>query len=97
MFARLVMIQTQTGKLDEAVRIYQESIAPLLKARHGFQRALLLTDPARDWLVVFGLWDSEDDLRAADADPAIQAGVVRFRSTFASPPTIEDYAVSAQF
>lgn len=97
MFARLVMIQTQSGKLDEATHIYREGIAPLLKTRRGFQRVLLLTDPTRDRLVIFGLWDSEGDLRAADGDPAIQAGVARFRSTFAGPPTIENYAVSAQF
>jgi gamma-glutamyl phosphate reductase len=43
MYARVVNVQFQQGKLDEAKRIVNESIVPVLKEQKGFKSQFLLT------------------------------------------------------
>lgn len=96
MISRVVTVQIQPDKLTEAVRIYQEGILPLVKEQKGYQRVFVLTDNAANKLMIVGLWDSEGDLKAADADPRIGEQIKVFGATFAARPTIENLEVRLQ-
>jgi heme-degrading monooxygenase HmoA len=94
MISRVVTIQTQPGKLDDAIRIYREGILPLVSKQSGYQSVMLLSEPNTNKLMIVGLWESEAQLKAADADPSIRDQLGRFRETFAVPPAIENLTVS---
>jgi heme-degrading monooxygenase HmoA len=96
MISRVVTIQTQPGKLDDAIRIYREGILPIVSQQQGYRSVMLLSDPNTNKLMIVGLWDSEAELKTADADPGIREQLGKFRETFAVPPTIENLTVSLQ-
>jgi len=47
MFARVTIIQVKSDKLDETIKIYEESVNPERKAQKGSRAAYLLTDRRR--------------------------------------------------
>jgi hypothetical protein len=53
--ARVVTIQRQPGKCDEAIRLFQEAVVPVAQRPQGFRRIELVTD--REPLAKFGgIW-----------------------------------------
>ena len=45
MHARVVTIQTQLGKMEEAIRIYRDSLIPAAKEQKGFKRRTAIDGP----------------------------------------------------
>jgi heme-degrading monooxygenase HmoA len=64
--ARMTTIQTQPGKVAEAMDIARGSMTPHASDQQGFKGLLALTDPESDEVVFISLWDSEDDLQAGE-------------------------------
>jgi heme-degrading monooxygenase HmoA len=95
MFARVTTLQLQPGKLDEFLRIFQDSIAPAATAQPGFGGITLMTDPRIDKVMAVGLWDTMADLIAGESGYYNEqlAGV---RYLLAGPPLREAYEVSVQ-
>jgi len=72
MIARAGVFTIQPGKMAEAV----DRFRALLEAEQqeaGFTSALLLTDPNTEQGIVAIIFETTDDLRAADADPNVLA------------------------
>ena len=46
MFARLTTTQVQADKIDEVLKIMEESVIPAAKSQKGFSGAYLLTKPS---------------------------------------------------
>ena len=44
MYARVVYTQVQPGQIDEAIRIYRESVTPNARLQKGYRGGILLTD-----------------------------------------------------
>jgi heme-degrading monooxygenase HmoA len=66
MHARMTMIRTQPGKLEEAVTIGRDSIVPLAKEQPGFKSLVALTDSESEELIFISLWETEEDLEAGE-------------------------------
>lgn len=96
MFARAVNIQFQSGKVDEASRIVQDSIVPVLKAQKGFKGQLLLTQPNTGKAVSLNLWETEADLTAFETSPLYRDLMGKLADVLAGPPAGERYEVSVQ-
>ena len=96
MHARVVTIQTQPGKTEEAIRIYRDSVMPAAKEQKGFKSALLLTDPDTGKGVSVTLWETEADQKASEASGYFQQQIAKFGAVFAGPPVREAYVVSVQ-
>ena len=96
MHARVVTIQTQPGKTEEAIRIYRDSVMPAAKEQKGFKSALLLTDPDTGKGVSVTLWETEADQKASEASGYFQQQIAKFAAVFAGPPVREAYVVSVQ-
>jgi len=45
MFARTTIMQGRAETMDEAAKIFRESVIPAAKQQKGFKGALFLTDP----------------------------------------------------
>lgn len=91
MFARVMHIQSQPGKLDEIVALYRESVLPVLQQQKGFHDTLLLTDPDSGKGMSITLWESAADQQASDANEFLREQIGKVMPLLAGPPTREDY------
>jgi len=96
MFARAVNIQFQYDKVDEASRIVEEAIVPVLRERKGFKGQLLLTQPDTGKAISLNLWETEGDLSAFEASPLYRELMGRLAGVLAGPPAGDRYEVSVQ-
>jgi len=96
MFARLTIVQVNMDKLDETVKIFEESVIPAAKSQKGYRGAYLLTDPKTGKGISISLWDSEEDAIANEQSAYYQEQVAKFKDFFTAPPVREGYEVSIQ-
>ena len=96
MFARLTMVQIKMDKLDETVKIFDESVTPSMKSQKGYRGAYLLTDRNTGKGISISLWDSEEDAIANEQSGYYQEQLSKFKDFFTAPPVREGYEVSLQ-
>lgn len=96
MYARVVNVQFQEGKLDEANRIVNESIVPALKEQKGFKGQFLLTQHDTGKAISLNLWETEGDLTAFETSPLYRDLMGKLAEVLAAPPAGEAYEVSVQ-
>ncbi len=96
MFARLTRVQVNIDRLDETVKLFEESVIPAAKSQKGYRGAYLLTDRKTGKGVALTLWDSEQDAIANEQSGYYQEQVDKFKDVFTAPPVREGYEVSLQ-
>jgi heme-degrading monooxygenase HmoA len=96
MYARAVTIQMQPGKLDEAVRVFQDSVVPAIKQQKGFKRISMLIDRNTCKTLTVSFWETEADRTASETSGHFAAQLAKFGSFFAAPPITERYEVSVE-
>ena len=96
MHARIVSGQFQPDKMDEAVSIYENSIAPAAKEQQGNKGACLLTDSKTGKFVSISLWETEADMTASEESGYLKEQMAKAAPTFTGPPTSEHFEVSVQ-
>ena len=96
MQARVVNVQVQPNRKDEAIALYRDSIEPAASQQKGYKGALLLTDPNSGKAISITLWETEADMKAGEASGYFQQQLASFGAMFAAPPVTEHYEVSVQ-
>ncbi len=96
MYARVVNVQLKQGMLDEAKRIVNESIVPVLKEQKGFKNQFLLTQQDTNKAISINLWETEADLTAFETSPLYREVLGKLAAVLAGPPAAEAYEVSVQ-
>ncbi len=96
MFARMTTVQIKDGKIDEAIKIYKESVAPAAKSQRGYIGAYLLVDRKTGKGISIALWESEEDLIAGEESGYLKEQLSKFKDYFATSPVREIYEVSLQ-
>ena len=96
MEARVVIVQIQPGKTDEAIGIYRDSVAPAAKEMQGFKSAFLLTDPNTGKGISVTFWETEADMTAGETSSYLQDQIAKFAAVFVEPPIVEHYDLSVQ-
>lgn len=96
MFARVGMAQDKPGRIEDAVRIYRDSVAPAQKQQKGFKGALFLTDRRTGRSISISLWETEADMEASMASGFYQNQTDKFVQDFEGKPAWEEYEVSVQ-
>ena len=96
MFARLTIVQVKIDKMDETIKIYEDSVVSAAKSQKGFQGAYLLTDRNTGKGISCTLWDSEEDAVANEQSGYYQEQIGKFKDVFTAPPAQEGYEVSVQ-
>jgi quinol monooxygenase YgiN len=94
MQARVTTIQLQPGKIDEAIRLYQESVIPAAKQQPGFRSTMLITDRASGKGMAITVWASDAELQASEASGYYQEQLAKFGPFLAGSPVREVYEVS---
>ncbi len=96
MYARVVNVQFKQGMLDEAKRIVNESVVPVLKEQKGFKSQFLLTQQDTNKAISINLWETEADLTAFETSPLYREVLGKLAAVLAAPPAGEAYEVSVQ-
>jgi len=96
MFARLTIVTMKSDKIDETIKIYEESVIPAAKSQKGFRGIYLLTDRKTGKGISIALWDSEEDAIANEQSGYYQEQLGKFKGFFTAPPVREGYEVSLQ-
>jgi quinol monooxygenase YgiN len=94
MYTRVTAVHIQPDKLDEAIRIYEESVVPAAKQQPGYRSTMLVTDRASGKGMAITTWATEADLQASEASGYYQEQVAKFAPLLASPPVREVYEVT---
>ncbi|MGH3090217.1 MAG: antibiotic biosynthesis monooxygenase family protein [Rubrobacteraceae bacterium] len=93
MYARMTTIRTQEGKVEEAIEIARDSIAPLAKEQPGFKSLLALTDSEDDEVVLISLWETEDDLQVSEDNGYYEDQIGKLSSVLHGRAVRENYTV----
>jgi heme-degrading monooxygenase HmoA len=96
MYARMMNLEVQPGKLDEALAIIRHDIAPVLTRQRGFKDWLLLADANRNKVVSITLWETMADLTEGEMSEMYQAEAAKVVQLLNKPPIVEEYDVSLQ-
>ena len=95
MYSRIVTVQVNPDKTDEAVAIFQDSVIPAAKKQKGFISLMMLIDRSSGKGMSVGVWESEADLKANEASGYFQEQLAKFGSLFTAPPVRDVYEVGA--
>jgi len=96
MFARLLRLQIKIERIDEATRLFEESVIPLCKNQKGYKGAYFLTDRKTGVSIPITLWESEEDMLATESSHFFQEQLVKFMTFFKTPPIRETFEVIVQ-
>jgi len=96
MFARHIILQIQPGKMDEAIRVYRDSVVPASREQKGCRSMQLLTDAASGKCVSISIWDSEANQKASEDNGYMQQQIAKFSDFMAGLPVHESYKVSVK-
>lgn len=84
------------GEMDDAIRIYQDSIVPAAQQQKGFKGALLLTNSHTGKAISITLWETEVDMMESEADAYYQEQIIKIGSILAGPGIVDHYQLSIQ-
>ena len=97
MHVRAATVQIQSGKMQEAIDLYKDSVVPAAKVQKGFQGAYLMTDASSGKALSITVWESEVDMMAGESSSGYyQEQIAKFGGLFAGPPTTEHYELSVE-
>jgi heme-degrading monooxygenase HmoA len=93
MYARMLTVRVDQGKLDDAARAWKSLVLPDHRRRQGFKRASLVADRSSGTVVITTFWDSRADSEAEHRDPSRAALTAQVRLFFDTPATVQGYEV----
>ena len=96
MYARVVTGQYQSGKLEEGLQIYRDSIIPAARQTQGFKGALGLADRGAGKAIAINLRETTADIQATEASGFLQEQFAKIAHLLVGTPTVEVYEVSIQ-
>ena len=93
MYTRLLKIQIEVDRIDEASMLFEESVIPLCKDKKGYKGAQFLADLKTGKCIFITKWESEEDMLATEQSRFFQEQVVKFIGFFTKNPIRETYEV----
>ena len=93
MVARVTHVKVKPEDVEEAVRLFDESVVPAARQEEGFMGALLLTREDGRALVV-DLCDTVEHMRANEHNGFYQTQVAKFADKLVGRPSRAFYDVS---
>ncbi|UCE21714.1 MAG: antibiotic biosynthesis monooxygenase [Candidatus Aminicenantes bacterium] len=93
MHVRLLIVQTEPKRIDEASMLFEESVIPLCKDKKGYKGAKFLADRKTGKCIFITQWESEEDMLATEQSRFFQEQVVKFIGFFTKNPIREAYEV----
>ncbi len=95
MYARTFTATFQAGKMDEVIRLVEESILPAAQQQPGFHHLYFLTDLGANKGTIISLWATEADRSAGENNGFLREQVAKLGELVAAPPSVDRFAVSS--
>ncbi len=96
MYARIVTVVIQPGRMDEVINVFRDSIKPASRQQKGYKGGYFLTNRGTGKAISIALWETEADMAAGESSGYLQEQIAKVASAFAAPPTTEHYEVSVE-
>jgi heme-degrading monooxygenase HmoA len=93
MFVRLTRVQIRVERIEQALKIYKESIVPTTRDQVGFLGICLFMNSKTGEAISQSYWRSEEDVLASEENHHYQEQLVKVMNTFTAPPVREGYEV----
>ena len=93
MFARITKIKVKIDKIDEASKLFEESVIPMFKSQKGYQGAYYLADRDKGECICISHWDSEEDAIANEESLIYQEQLIKFMYLMTANPVREGYEI----
>jgi len=94
MYVRIIEVRIQPDKLDEFRKIYNEEIAPAVKAQKGNIEVFLMESQDRPGQInSFTSWESQEDGDAYERSGTYVQMANKAKHTFVGMPTLWSYDV----
>ena len=94
MYVRVTTVQIQPGKVDEAIRLYQESVVPAAQQQPGYRSTMLVTDRASGKGMAITVWATEAEMLASEASGYYSEQTAKFAPLLTAAPVREVYELS---
>jgi heme-degrading monooxygenase HmoA len=94
MFVRVTTITTPADRIDEAIRIYRDSVVPAFKQQPGYRSTMMLSDRASGKGMAISVWETQQALEASEASGFYREQVAKFAPLFSAPPVREVFELS---
>ena len=91
MYSQVLRVNIQPGKMDEAIAIFKDSIAPATHGWSGLQIGRMLVDRAGNKIMAISFWDSQADEASLTSSSSYQEQVGKLAALFAGPPEVDVY------
>ena len=96
MFARTTSMQLKIAFIDDALKVYKNSIFPAAQSQKGLIEISLLLDRDSGKAVAITIWKTEEDAKANEESLYYQEQVIKFMSFYEVNPIREGYEVVSQ-
>lgn len=96
MFARVVTVQMKPEYLDEAIRIYEESIVGHARTQEGFKSVQLLSQRNTGKTVSISTWETEADMLAGERSSYLKDQFARLAGFFLEQPVTEHFEIAVE-
>ena len=97
MHVRAATIQFQSGKTQEAIDIFNNSVVPAQKTQKGYQGSYLMTDAGSGKCLSISVWETEADMLAGESSGGYyQQQLAKLASVIAGNPALEHYELSSE-
>jgi hypothetical protein len=93
MEARVITVMIDVYRVDEAIKIYQECVAPAVKVREGGIGALLLGDRSSGRGISITFWEDKEKEKEARESGFMQEQIKKFASMLIGTPDVESLEV----
>ena len=89
MHAGVVSLRFKPDKVEEAARIYQDSVVPELRQMPGFEGGYVLTNAETGRGYIIGLWSSREDAEGFESSGAFREQAAKFVDVLDGAPSRE--------
>lgn len=95
MFARVTLFEIDTLRIpiEDAERLFDEQVVPLLEQQPGFEGLYVMRTPEGKGMVL-SLWKSEKEAQSGIESGYYQAQIAKFVTFMRQPPGREHYEVT---
>ena len=97
MHVRSTTVQIQSGKTQEFIDLYNNSVVPAQRSQKGYQGSYLMTDASSGKCLAISVWESEADMLAGESGGGyLQEQIAKIGSMLVDSPGFEHYELSSE-
>ena len=95
MYARVTTIYLRVKHMEDAIKVYEESIIPAAKQQPGFKKAFFLINRNAGKFLSVTIWESIDFALQNQKSGYYQAQIDKFDEFMVDKPEVEGFTVGA--